>query len=218
MKGKKSKSLARLVEPAEIKWRRRAVTVHQACFYGMTAFVKKYLECHEDINKVNNKGETPLHVAAKHGTDKVVSTLVDNNCDVNILTEHGESALSLAVSFSHLKVVKILLANGASINHLSPINNRSLLYRCNHDEMLQYLINKGARCTVDELLLLASNGNYFMLNKLLKEFPFMLPFETVTSRHAFNDLVIYMSQIDKVTFIRNHFNGSALKITNGSES
>ena len=80
-----------------------------------------------DLNQINSKHETPLHVACKCGHARVVEMLVaDERCDPFIQDINGDTALYAAVCMEEYKDKLV----------------QSLLHGCSYD-----LNGKGTRCT-----------------------------------------------------------------------
>ena len=82
---------------------------------GMEISKEKLLECvkflretqKQDINKINKKGETPLHIACTWSSGDVVGALVEVECDVNACDGLGNTALHIAVCSGRDKLQKV---------------------------------------------------------------------------------------------------------------
>ena len=82
--------------------------------------IKGLLDCpgsEINVNKVDNKGRTPLYRAAMRGHSEAVETLIkDHDVDVNIGKRvNGGTAFSIASEKSHFDVMKALILNEESI-------------------------------------------------------------------------------------------------------
>jgi len=85
---------------------------------------ENFLKCIDitNINIINSKGESFLHIAIKYGIFEIVKYLVDNGADVNV--SEG-LALEYAHKFStnekrdeYLQITEYLLKNGKANPHL----------------------------------------------------------------------------------------------------
>ncbi len=79
-----------------------------------------------DINFVNEKGETALLIASSNGELKLAKSLIERGANVNVKDMEGKSPFTRAVLHGSRKTVKLLLDNGADISER--INNNSALF------------------------------------------------------------------------------------------
>ena len=62
-----------------------------------------------DVNKVNNDGDTPLHLAVAKKLNEIVCLLLHNNADVNIQNNQGDTPLHVAAVQSNLLIFILLV-------------------------------------------------------------------------------------------------------------
>ncbi|XP_076009468.1 CARD- and ANK-domain containing inflammasome adapter protein [Genypterus blacodes] len=68
-----------------------------------------------DINAVNSRNETLLHVAAEHGDLSIIEFLLDRGARLDLQDSKGQTALHRAASRGHTEAVRALLKAGAPI-------------------------------------------------------------------------------------------------------
>ena len=68
-----------------------------------------------DLNAVNERGRTPLHVAAAYGHTEMTSALISVGVDVNRRDFYGESPLHLSAFYQHLDCMEALIEGGADV-------------------------------------------------------------------------------------------------------
>lgn len=69
-----------------------------------------------DINCLNHRGETPLHLASRYGHFSVVKLLVENKAEINIKNDNSDTPLHWATFFGYVDIVQHLIENGADID------------------------------------------------------------------------------------------------------
>ncbi|WP_373538426.1 ankyrin repeat domain-containing protein [Chamaesiphon sp.] len=69
-----------------------------------------------DVNQINNKGDTPLHVASKHISRQVVDILLTNQARADARNRKDETPLMNAISINDFDIVKLLLSRNSEIN------------------------------------------------------------------------------------------------------
>ena len=74
--------------------------------------VKLAIRMGANVNKTDEKGNTPLHIASFKGYYDIVKFLVENGADINKKNEKGDTPLSLALPLN-LKVARYLIKKGA---------------------------------------------------------------------------------------------------------
>ncbi|KAJ4154970.1 hypothetical protein LMH87_000240 [Akanthomyces muscarius] len=72
----------------------------------------------DNINAVDDNGETALQCAVRSGCSGSVQKLLDHGADANQFTEEGTSILSLAVRHNELGSLYFLLNAGADVDAL----------------------------------------------------------------------------------------------------
>jgi len=70
--------------------------LHHASIYGHAEYIEKLLEGNENVNAVNDNGETALHWACFGLEKDAVLALCDNGADVNVQDRNGVSPLHYA--------------------------------------------------------------------------------------------------------------------------
>ncbi|MCX8065158.1 MAG: ankyrin repeat domain-containing protein [Candidatus Hydrogenedentes bacterium] len=69
-----------------------------------------------DINNVNRKKETPLHIAVRNNREDIVKYFVDNGADINAKDSSGASPLSIALEVDNLALAKYIVEKGGDVN------------------------------------------------------------------------------------------------------
>lgn len=96
---------------------RKETCIHVACSLNKMDILAKLLQYGADVNAIDYKGNTGLHIAIQEGNDKCVSTILNplfkltNNetkLDLNIRNFNGCTPLHLAAKKDNLNVVKML--------------------------------------------------------------------------------------------------------------
>jgi ankyrin repeat protein len=94
-----------------------------ACEYGATRIIQKLLEKRADVNKANNKGETPLHYACERvfvDSDPIfiIRELIRSGAAINARTlADRETPLASAVALTvDPSIIEELLNNGADLH------------------------------------------------------------------------------------------------------
>jgi ankyrin repeat protein len=120
------------------------------------------LEKSRYLNKLDDKGYSPLHLAIKKKNYQMIKTLVNNdNVNVNITTHIGESPLHLACNYEDVSIIEILLTikpnNRFKIN-LNIVDNEfqitPLMYvvTLNNKDIVKILLSNGANTDIQDAL------------------------------------------------------------------
>uniref|UniRef100_A0A1B6MAB3 RING-type E3 ubiquitin transferase BRCA1 n=1 Tax=Graphocephala atropunctata TaxID=36148 RepID=A0A1B6MAB3_9HEMI len=100
----------------------------------------------QSTNKVNVKGETPLHIACRQGKLDLVQQLLTEGAEPNVKDYAFWTPLCDAVGHGNLEVVKVLLEAGAAVNTPANLNTTALVEAVvrNDKAMVQLLLKHGA--------------------------------------------------------------------------
>lgn len=80
--------------------------------------ILKLLDQGGDVNKVDENGNSALHLAAYDNDIDTARLLVDSNADVNIKDAYGYTSLHLAAITDSYSIAKLLINNGGDIHAL----------------------------------------------------------------------------------------------------
>ncbi len=107
--------------------------------------------------KLDERGNTPLHLAAQYGDLNAVRALVGNNTELmEIKNAYGSTPLHSAVWYGPLEIIKYLVSKGADLTTRDSYGH-TLLHAAaqnNHLKLINYLISEGA-----DLAARDNNGN-----------------------------------------------------------
>ena len=114
------------------------------------------------LNKLDNKGFSPLHLAVKKKNYKMIQTLVKNdNVNINITNNIGETSLHLACNYEDIEIIKILLYDGSKNSFKIDLNIKDdefqitpLMYvvTLNNKEIVNLLLKFGANTEIQDAL------------------------------------------------------------------
>ncbi|KAK7909540.1 hypothetical protein WMY93_014224 [Mugilogobius chulae] len=91
--------------------------IHKAALEGDLVKINELLTMRNtDIDKLDKKQRTALHIACLNGQDKVVSFLIQKQACLDLRDDTGNTALMTAVQKNNLACVNILLKNQADPN------------------------------------------------------------------------------------------------------
>ncbi len=138
------------------------------------AIVNYLIDQGANVNTVNAKGQTALHLAAKKGGNhlNIIKLLIAAKADVNAIDKAGNTPI---IHSNNLKTTKFLEKNGANINvknkeHVTPLLAAA---KKGHINIVEYLEDKGFALDVTDsqgntpLMLAAANGHYDMVEWLI---------------------------------------------------
>ena len=101
----------------------------------------------EDVNrKVNNDGDTMLHLAAWNGNLGRVKELIVKGAYVDAKNLYGNTPLMFAVRRGHLEVVQFLVLQGADVNAKNKYGVTPLHWATSENwvNISDFLVSKGA--------------------------------------------------------------------------
>ncbi len=78
--------------------------------------VRRHLNEGTDVNKKDEKGQTPLHLSARNGSKKVGEVLVERGAAINAQDHEGQTPLHLAAREGQSAMVDLLLLKKAKVN------------------------------------------------------------------------------------------------------
>lgn len=133
------------------------------------------LESGADINAVDEKGETPLHIAARIGRYSVVKQLLQYKPDLTVENHQGYTPLAIAIHYNYVKSIQAMVK--AQKGQL-PVVKLPPLHRAviEHDsKLLRKLLRQGEEIDrIDSkgrsaLQLAAKEGDIAMVKLLIAE-------------------------------------------------
>ena len=80
-----------------------------------------------DVNAVNKKGNTALHIAARYGCKDVVEELLGHEANVHAKNKFGDTALHHAAHWDHKDIVEILLDHHARVEEPNHADQTALM-------------------------------------------------------------------------------------------
>ena len=126
-----------------------ATPLHQAMINIQESQIHRLIEAGAEVNAVDEKGRTTLHLAAGVGRFSIVKYLVENGADLDIKDDLHKTPLVYAIEKNHMKVI-IYLSKRVNI----PTENR--------DKDIFYLAQVGE---VDKVIEFFETVNINSLNK-----------------------------------------------------
>ena len=98
------------------------------------------------VNKIDDKGNTPLIYAAQEGRANVAKFLVNKGAVVDKVGRSRKTPLIEAIIGGHLSAVNYLVEMGANVDRLAPDGNSPLAaaVRCQHRKIVELLVNMEA--------------------------------------------------------------------------
>ncbi len=132
-------------------WHEANTPLHLAVNQGDLAAVQSLLAKHDNPEKKNKSGRTPLSCAAEKGHPDIVKALLANpNVKPDTLDNNGRTPLSYAVTGGHFDIVETLLANPHVKINQADNNGRT---------PLSYAAEKGRFDIINKLLEAQANPN-----------------------------------------------------------
>ena len=128
--------------------------IHSAAYNGDIESVEELLNDGEDINEMDEEGNTLLHIAVLKGDVRLVKLLVEKGADVNIESksemtsiENTIRPLCLAAYLKNYDIVKVLVENKADVNAKNGVSKITALHwsaRKGEFKITELLIKNGA--------------------------------------------------------------------------
>ncbi|XP_044773419.1 integrin-linked protein kinase-like [Neomonachus schauinslandi] len=87
--------------------------LYWACQEGRSAVVEMLIIRGTQINVMNHRDDTTLHLAASHGHRDIVQKLLQYKANINAMNKHGNLPLHYACFGGQDRVAEDLVANGA---------------------------------------------------------------------------------------------------------
>ena len=131
--------------------------LHQAVYGGNTDIVKLLIDADSNVNSIDFKGRTPLHIAAELQSLDILKVLLKAGADIHMKNEKGFNPLHEAMYSRNIEVVKLLLDAGSDINSQSLSLETPLhiaLTQTNNYQMVKFLIDSGAAVNVKNIKIL----------------------------------------------------------------
>jgi len=116
-----------------------------------TLFSKKYIE--DNINYIDNEGNTLLHIAVINKDIDSVKKLLKEDLNINHRNNRGQTPLHLATINNSLNIVEVLIHNNAKIT-IFDIYGYSALYYANYLKFFKisnYLKHYGASVEIQKV-------------------------------------------------------------------
>lgn len=104
------------------------ISLHWAVEQKNVETIKLSLENGADVNKEDEKGNTPLHLAVKNKNIEVAKLLLENKANVNSKNTYGGTPLHCAVENKNIEITKFLVENKANVNFENTYGDTPLLW------------------------------------------------------------------------------------------
>ncbi len=111
--------------------------IFEACSKGDLVRAKELIAGGANLEVLDLKGQTPMHVAARAGKNELVKLLVEKGGKINALNQSGETPLFLACNWNKLDVALTLIAAGADLEVKTKRGYTPLMGASNYWEMIE---------------------------------------------------------------------------------
>lgn len=116
-----------------------------ACIYSSDEIVRFLVKNNASINHGNKYKATAIMHAAYRNRIEIVRLLLDKGADVNGNDSSFQPLIIWAIRSKNIKIVKLIAGKGANINVIDSDGKTALDWAKNNQEMIDYLIEKGAK-------------------------------------------------------------------------
>lgn len=78
--------------------------------------VKRLLNLGEDVDSIDEQGNTALHFSAENGFEEIAALLLSRRADANAANEDGDTPLHKATISNYINILALLVAGQADVN------------------------------------------------------------------------------------------------------
>ena len=130
----------------QINNREREELLHFACKNGQISLIRNLLKDNVDINALNAKGLSPLHLAVIEGNIEVTKLLISEGANIEVTdSKWGSSPLLYACQNGRTKIVKLLVEMGADIEAKSDDDTSAIHFaaQSGKSDLIDFLLQNG---------------------------------------------------------------------------
>lgn len=91
-------------------------TLQECAAEGDLDGVKRLVNLAEDVDCIDEDGNTALHYAAESGFDAIIKFLVEKGANLNAVNDEGDTALHKATVNNFVAIIQLLIAGRADVN------------------------------------------------------------------------------------------------------
>lgn len=123
--------------------------LHSAVRGNNTDIAEFLIDNGADVNGVNWKKDTPLHICSKINT---VQLLIKKGANINARNESGETPLYEAICHNRVEIAEVLIDNGADVNAKNSQGGTPLHEAVQHSNpnVIEFLFKKGAKANAKD--------------------------------------------------------------------